>query len=160
MDVCKMLPELLRSINHLLALDNNDDAEKQQVLEQATDPQLKALDGQLSTRDVLIIATVAQGEPYPQKALPAQVNTSQPTASRAVERLVKLGLLQRQRIPSNQKEWQLTLTALGQKVAAAKQALNQNLQQQAEVVASHYTPEELKRFDQFINELIALKTPR
>lgn len=152
-----MLSDILESINQLLALDTNDDAEKQQVFDHADDPQLQALSGKLSTRDVLIVATVALDDPYPQKSLPAQVNTSQPTASRAVARLVKLNLMLRQRIPSNQKEWQLSLTPLGQKVARAKQALNQTLLQQAEGVASHYTPEELQRFDQFINEIIALK---
>lgn len=155
-----MLPDILQSINQLLALDTNDDAEKQQVFAQSDDPELQALSNKLSTRDILIIATIAQADPYPQKALPQQVNTSQPTASRAVERLVKLHLVLRQRIPNNQKEWQLALTPLGQKVATAKQALNQTLLKQAAVVASHYTPEELQRFDQFIQEIIALKVPR
>nr|WP_246287279.1 MarR family transcriptional regulator [Lacticaseibacillus absianus] len=121
---------------------------------------MQALAGQLSTRDVLIVATVAAAQPYPQKALHSAVNTSQPTASRAVERLRKLGLLTRDRIPNNHKEWQLTLTPLGAEVAAAKQALDHALRQQAEAVAAHYTPTELARFKQFVDEIVALKAPR
>lgn len=153
-----MINELLHSINQLLAADGTDDAEKRRVLATSPDPALQALSGQLSTRDVLIVATVAAAAPYPQKALPAQVNTSQPTASRAVERLIKLGLLTRTRIPNNQKEWQLALTPLGAQVAAAKQALDRDLRRQADEIASHYTAAELARFNQFLQEILALRS--
>ncbi|WP_164511939.1 MarR family transcriptional regulator [Lacticaseibacillus daqingensis] len=152
-----MNTDLLRVINQLLALDDRDDAQKTQLIAHHKDARVRALAGKLTTRDILMLATIAQQVPYPQKALAAAVNTSQPTASRAVTRLHRLGLLTRTRIPTNQKEWQLTLTSLGQILAAAKTAHDQRLAQRAAAITAAYSQSELARFTQLLQALIALQ---
>lgn len=152
-----MIQDILQSINKLLAMDSADDAEKDQFITNSRDPEVRRLSGKLSTRDVLIVAEVAKAAPFPQKALGEKINSSQPTISRAVSHLTKLGLLTRMRIPTNKKEWQLAPTDLGHKIAKGKKALDKGMNSEAAKIASHYTEEELARFNEFINEIIALK---
>lgn len=154
----KMLDKIFQSLNQLLAMDSPEDDEKQRLISENPDATIRALAGKLSTRDVLIVATVHKNSPYPQKELPAAVNTSQPTASRAVERLIDLGLLVRTRLPNNKKQWQLVLTVLGQQIAEAKVEYDQDLKAQARIVASHYSAEELSRFNDFLTEILEIKT--
>jgi DNA-binding MarR family transcriptional regulator len=155
-----MINEILQSINQLLALDSTDDAEKERLLKKNSEADIRQLAGHLTTRDILILAKIAQTSPYLQKDLHRQINISQPTASRAVDRLIKLDLLTRTKMAHNQKEWQLALTPLGQRIAILKQNLDQARQAQAATIASHYTAAELAKFNQFIQEIIALKTPQ
>lgn len=152
-----MIDEILQSINTLLAQDSDDDAEKIALLGNSDNPALQQLNGKLNTRDILVIAAVTAQSPLAQKQLPGLIKMSQPTATRAVQRLVRQGLLVRSRIPNNAKEWQLTPTKLGTEVAMAKQSLDRQLHTKAEVIASHYSPEELAKFNQFIGEIINLR---
>ena len=152
-----MIDAILQSINTLLAQDSNDDAEKRALLGNSNNLELRKLAGKLNTRDILVVANVHGQSPLPQKHLPALIKMSQPTATRAVQRLVQQGLLIRSRIPNNDKEWQLTLTPLGEEVAAAKRDLDQQLHAKAQAIAAHYSDEELARFNEFIGEIINLK---
>jgi DNA-binding MarR family transcriptional regulator len=153
----QMINQILQSFNILFALDDNQDADKTHLLTDSNDPELQRLAGLLSTRDALIIAKISQQTPFPQKELTTAVRISQPTASRTVKHLATLGLINRERMTTNKKEWQLVLTPLGTKVASAKKALDISLSAQVSDIASHYTEEELKRFNEFINEIINLK---
>ncbi|WP_318767407.1 MarR family winged helix-turn-helix transcriptional regulator [Lactiplantibacillus carotarum] len=153
-----MIDEIFRSLNQLLSMDSSEDDEKQRLIAQNPDTAIQALNGQLTTRDVLVIATIGKNSPYPQKDLHTAVHTSQPTASRAVERLITLGLIERTRLPNNKKEWQLVLTVSGQHLAQTKAAYDQDLKAQAGIVASHYSTQELTRFNDFLTEIIELKT--
>jgi DNA-binding MarR family transcriptional regulator len=151
-----MLEAILNSINTLLAQDTRGDAQKTKLFTQSADPELRALAGKLDTRDILLLATIGVAEPLPQKMLTSCLPLSQPTASRTVTRLSKLGLLLKERIPANQKEWQLRLTPLGSEIAVLKQQFDAERQQQAALIASHYTDAELARFNELLQELIKM----
>lgn len=151
-----MIDSILNTLNTLLAEDSNDDGQKTALLSKNRDPALRALAGKLSTRDILTLAIIGDAQPLPQKQLAPQLPMSQPTTSRTVTRLTDLGLISKMRIPDNQKEWQLSLTPLGETIAAAKRAFDADKHARAAVIASHYTDTELARFDQFLREIATL----
>ncbi|KRL07328.1 hypothetical protein FD38_GL000242 [Levilactobacillus zymae DSM 19395] len=67
-------------------------------------------------------------------------------------------MLVRTRLPNNKKQWQLVLTVLGQQIAKAKVKYDQDLRAQARIIASHYSAEELSRFNDFLTEILEIKT--
>lgn len=151
-----MIDEILERLNQFIAQDGSADGEKRWAEQQTRNPNVRALIHRLSTRDILIVATVGQHSILPQKELPALVHTSQATASRAVTRLAGAGLVIRERMPDNAKEWQLRLTADGTEVARLKSLLDKRLRGAAAVVASHYSEAELARFNEMLGEILQL----
>lgn len=120
-----------------------------QTLKKAADQQLLQATG-ISTAQAAVLAIVAEQERVSQRCIAATLNLNESAVTAMVERLMKLGLLQRQRSREDGRMWQLALTDLGrERVQQTSSAFN-IINRQIECVL---TPEQLTNLAQGLKDL-------
>jgi DNA-binding MarR family transcriptional regulator len=96
--------------------------------------------GRVSAHQVSVLAQLDRRTPYTVSVLASAMGVSLPTISLLVDRLVRAGLIRKDRDPADRRRIQLRLTAAGERVVESRSLLDAD---RVRALLGSLTPEEL-----------------
>lgn len=157
MNKSKNAKSIMTNIGNLLSQDSTNDQEKNWLLTQTDNSELKDALAGLSTQDLKVLNKIGNQERVLIKSLPAAVDLSQPTISRMMNRLEKKNILEKYRTVKNNKEILVRLTPLGEKIADLHTQLDNHILQNVDNILSDYSDEEIEHFIEILSKIQKIK---
>lgn len=147
-DTVKLLGKFL---NH-----DRGPAEKLWMQQQAQgDADLQNILAKLQVQDIHILAVLQEQKgAYSIKKIPGQIGISQSNASRSITRLVKHQLIKKFHPADNSKEFVISLTITGQKIAEIHQELQQKIISEMKDVLKPYSTKDVTLFNRMLTDII------
>ena len=138
---------ITKLLGNFLNHKQNDNSEKDWMINHLTNSQLQAKLNKLQTQDVHILTILVKSEKeYNIKQLPAKIGISQPSISRAINRLTKYELIKKYHPKDNSKEYVIALTNDGRSIAAVHQKMQNKLIHDMQKRLEDFSNQELQTF--------------
>ncbi|KRM67512.1 hypothetical protein FD06_GL000663 [Apilactobacillus ozensis DSM 23829 = JCM 17196] len=144
---------LKQALDNLINQDSQQDHEKAWLIEHMDNENARNVINKLSTRDLHVIAEIYQSQPMQVKRLPDKLKLSQPTISRAINKLAGMNVLSRYKATHNGKEIIVNLTSLGNKIAEIHAQLELHINHRLTQALAKYSSEEINQVTEVLQKL-------